>query len=84
MEGLAEERLIGACGYLAAAQLSWDLTAEFVKERKAFGKPLVAFQNTQFKLAELRTELDLAQSYVDQCVAAFNAGKLTAVRVGQP
>jgi acyl-CoA dehydrogenase len=79
MEGLAEERLIGAAGYLAAAQLSWDLTAEFVKERKAFGKPLVAFQNTQFKLAELRTELDLAQSYVDQCVAAFNAGKLTAV-----
>jgi acyl-CoA dehydrogenase len=79
MEGLAEERLIGACGYLAAAQLSWDLTADFVKERKAFGKPLAAFQNTQFKLAELRTDLDVAQNYVDQCVAAFNAGKLTAV-----
>jgi alkylation response protein AidB-like acyl-CoA dehydrogenase len=79
MEGLAEERLIGACGYLAAAQLSWDLTADYVQERKAFGKPLAAFQNTQFKLAELRTELDIAQSYVDQCVAAFNAGQLTAV-----
>ena len=79
MEGLAEERLIGACGYLAAGQLSWDLTAEYVRERKAFGKPLTAFQNTQFKLAELRTELDIAQTYVDQCVAAFNAGKLTAV-----
>ena len=79
MEGLAEERLLGACGYLAGAQLSWDLTAEFVKERKAFGKPLAGFQNTQFKLAELRTELDLAQTYVDQCVAAFNDGKLTAV-----
>ncbi|MEP0202166.1 MAG: acyl-CoA dehydrogenase family protein [Halioglobus sp.] len=79
MEGLAEERLIGAAGYLAAAQLSWDLTAEFVKERKVFGKPLTAFQNTQFKLSELRTELDLAQNYVDQCVAAFNAGQLTAV-----
>ncbi len=79
MEGLAEERLLGACGYLAAAQLSWDLAADYVKERKAFGKPLVAFQNTQFKLAELRTELDLAQSFVDQCVAAFNAGNLTAV-----
>ncbi|MEP4484419.1 acyl-CoA dehydrogenase family protein [Marinobacter alexandrii] len=79
MEGLAEERLIGAAGYLAAAQLSWDLTAEFVKERKVFGKSLAAFQNTQFKLSELRTELDLAQNYVDQCVAAFNAGQLTAV-----
>jgi acyl-CoA dehydrogenase len=79
MEGLAEERLIGACGYLAAAQLSWDLTYDYVRERKAFGKPLDAFQNTQFKLAELRTELDIAQSYVDQCVVAFNAGQLTAV-----
>lgn len=79
MEGLAEERLIGACGYLAAAQLSWDLTCAYVKERKAFGKPLAAFQNTQFKLAELRTDLDIAQNYVDQCVAAFNAGQLNAV-----
>lgn len=79
MEGLAEERLMGAVGYLAAAQLSWDLTAEYVKERKAFGKPLAAFQNTQFKLAELRTELDVAQCYVDQSVAAFNEGQLSAV-----
>lgn len=79
MEGLAEERLIGAVGYLASAQLSWDLTAAFVKERKAFGKPLAALQNTQFKMAELRTELDMAQCYVDQQVAAFNAGCLTAV-----
>ena len=79
MDGLAEERLIGACGYLSAAQLSWDLTADYVKERKAFGKPIAAFQNTQFQLAALRTELDIAQSYVDQCVAAFNAGQLTAV-----
>jgi acyl-CoA dehydrogenase len=79
MEGLAEERLLGAAGYIAGAQLSYDLTAEYVKERKAFGKPLSAFQNTQFKLAELRTELDIAQTYVDQCVAAFNAGALTPV-----
>jgi alkylation response protein AidB-like acyl-CoA dehydrogenase len=79
MEGLAEERLIGSAGYLSAAQVSWDLTSDYVRERKAFGKPLAAFQNTQFKLAELRTELDIAQTYVDQCVAAFNGGALTAV-----
>ena len=78
MKGLAEERLIGAAGYIAGAQLSWDLTADYVKERKAFGKPLAAFQNTQFKLAEMRTELDIAQTYVDQCVRAFSAGQLTA------
>jgi alkylation response protein AidB-like acyl-CoA dehydrogenase len=79
MEGLAEERLIGACGYLSAAQVSFDLTANYVRERKAFGKPLAAFQNTQFKLAELRAELDFAQTYVDQCVRAQNAGQLSAV-----
>lgn len=79
MDGLAEERLIGACAYLASAQLSWDLTADYVSERKAFGKPIAAFQNTQFTLAQLRMELDIAQNYVDQCVAAFNAGQLTAV-----
>lgn len=79
MVGLAEERLIGAVGYLSAAQLSFDLTADYVKQRHAFGKPLAAFQNTQFRLAELRMELDVAQTYVDQCVAAFNAGALTPV-----
>ena len=79
MEGLAEERLLGMIGYLGAAQLSWDLTLDFVKERKVFGKSLSKFQNTQFKLAELRTELDHAQVYTDQCVRAFNAGQLTAV-----
>ena len=79
MEGLAEERLIGACGYLSAAQLSYDLAADYVKERKIFGKPVAAFQNTQFTLAELRTELDFAQAYLDQCVAAQNAGCLSAV-----
>ncbi len=79
MKGLAEERLLGAVGYLSSAQLSWQLTLEYVKERKAFGKTISAFQNTQFKLAEMRTQLDFAQVYVDQCVAAFNAEQLTAV-----
>jgi alkylation response protein AidB-like acyl-CoA dehydrogenase len=79
MKGLAEERLIGAVGYLSAAQVSWDLTASYVNDRKAFGKPLAAFQNTQFKMAEMRTQLDIAQVYVDQCVKSINAGQLSAV-----
>jgi alkylation response protein AidB-like acyl-CoA dehydrogenase len=77
MQGLAEERLIGAVGYLTGAQLSWDLTADYVRQRKAFGKPLTAFQNTQFKMAEMRTQLDIMQVYVDQCVVAFAQGALT-------
>jgi acyl-CoA dehydrogenase len=79
MKGLAEERLIGACGALSSAQLSYDLAAAYAHERKAFGKTLAGFQNTQFKLAELRTELDVAQCFIDQCVRAINAGALTAV-----
>jgi acyl-CoA dehydrogenase len=79
MKGLAEERLIGACGALSSAQLSYDLAAAYAHERKAFGKTLAGFQNTQFKLAELRTELDIAQCFIDQGVRAINAGMLTAV-----
>lgn len=78
MQGLAEERLIGACGFISTAQKAFEVTREFVMERKAFGKPLSGFQNTQFKLADLRTEIDVAQAYVDACVAAYNDGKLTA------
>ncbi len=79
MEGLAEERLISAAMALSAAQLSFDLTLEFVKERKVFGKSLAGFQNTQFKLAELRAELDVAQIFIDQCVSAHSARQLTSV-----
>ncbi len=83
MEALGEERLIGACQYLAAGQLSFDLTLDYVRQRKVFGKRLADFQNTQFRLAELRSELDIAQCFVDQCVRAFNAGALTAVEAAK-
>ncbi len=79
MQGLAEERLLGACGYLSAAQKAFDVTVDFVRERKAFGQAVADFQNTQFKLAELRAQLDMAQCYIDQCVAAHNEKQLTAV-----
>lgn len=79
MESLAEERLIGAVGFLAAAQKAFDLTREFVRERVVFGRKLAEMQNSQFELASLRTALDIQQVYIDQQVAALNAGKLTAV-----
>lgn len=78
MEGLAEERLIAATGYMAHARHAFDVTREFVMERKVFGKPLSHKQNTQFKLAELDTEIDIMQVYVDHCIALHNEGKLTA------
>ncbi|MCK5770345.1 acyl-CoA dehydrogenase family protein [Algiphilus sp.] len=78
MQGLAEERLIAACGNLAGARAAIDVTREFVRNRKVFGKPLSKMQNTRFKLAALDTDADIAQVYVDRCVAEHNAGRLTA------
>ena len=78
MAGLAEERLIAACGNVAAAKVAMELTKEFVQERKVFGKPLSKMQNTRFKIAELDAEIDIAQCYVDRCVEMVNDGKLDA------
>ncbi len=75
---LAQERLVAAIGFTATAQTAFDLTLEYVKDRRAFGKPIGAFQNTRFKMAQMRAELDMAQTHVDQCVMLLNAGELTA------
>ncbi len=75
---LAQERLVAAIGFLATAQTAFDITLDYVKERRAFGKPIGAFQNTRFKMATMRAELDMAQTYVDQCVLLLNAGELAA------
>ncbi len=74
---LEQERLVAAIGFMAAAQTAFDLTLEYVKERRAFGRPIGAFQNSRFKMAQMRAELDALQTYVDQCVLLFNAGKLS-------
>ncbi|ULQ45412.1 acyl-CoA dehydrogenase family protein [Flagellatimonas centrodinii] len=79
MQGLAEERLIAACGNVAAARVALDVTREFVRNRKVFGKPLSTLQNTRFKLAALDAELDIAQVYVDRCVEQHNLGLLDPV-----
>lgn len=78
MEGLAEERLIGAVGYIANARRAFDITHEFVMQRNLFGKALSEQQNTQFHMAEMDVEIDMAQVYVDHCVAEHNAGRLTS------
>ena len=78
MEGLAEERLIGAVGYIANARRAFDITREYVMQRNLFGQPLSEQQNTQFRMAELDAEIDMAQVYVDHCVSEHNAGRLTS------
>ncbi|HZD53442.1 MAG TPA: acyl-CoA dehydrogenase family protein [Woeseiaceae bacterium] len=76
MHFLAEERLLGAVGYLAAADAAFDITMDYVQDRKAFGRRIADFQNTRFKLADMRTQIDVAQAYVDQCVLEHNSGDL--------
>jgi acyl-CoA dehydrogenase len=78
MRGLAEERLIAAAGYLGNAWAAFEVTVEFVKQRKVFGSRLSELQNTRFKMASMRTELQVAQTYIDHCVRQQNEGKLTS------
>ncbi len=78
MHGLVEERLLAAVGFIANAEAAYEVTMEYIRERHAFGQPIAAFQNTRFKMADMRTEIDVAQAFVDQCVLQHNAGKLSA------
>ena len=71
---LAQERLSIAVTGVASAAAALGWTVEYVKERKAFGKSIADFQNTKFVLAEAKTQIDVAQAYVDQCVVKLNAG----------
>ncbi|MBE1535743.1 acyl-CoA dehydrogenase family protein [Actinomadura algeriensis] len=79
MERLSQERLSCAIGNVAHARGVLEETIEYVKERKAFGQAIGAFQHNKFLVAELITKLDVAQAFVDQCLAAHVAGELGAV-----
>ena len=78
VHNLPQERLSIAAAGVAAAQAALGWTLDYVKERTAFGQPVGSFQNSRFRLAEMRTEIDIAQVFVDRCVEALNAGELTA------
>jgi long-chain-acyl-CoA dehydrogenase len=68
MHEIPKERLSIATIAMASAQKAFDMTVQYVKERQVFGKPLMDFQNTQFKLAELKTQLTAGWALVDQCI----------------
>jgi acyl-CoA dehydrogenase len=76
MERLPYERLQIALGAVASAEQALLLTTRYVKERKAFGKPLFDLQNTRFKLAECRAKVHIGRVFVDQCIARLVAGQL--------
>ncbi|HEM46428.1 MAG TPA: acyl-CoA dehydrogenase, partial [Alphaproteobacteria bacterium] len=75
MEKLQQERLCIAVSSMASCWRSLDDTVDYVRERKAFGQPIAAFQNTQFKLAELATQIEIGQAFVDKLLAAHVRGE---------
>ncbi|MCW3840930.1 acyl-CoA dehydrogenase family protein [Micromonospora yasonensis] len=76
---LAQERLSCSVAAIAQATAALQWTIEYVRERHAFGNPIGSLQHTRFTLAELSTEIDITQAYVDLCVLALNAGDLDPV-----
>jgi acyl-CoA dehydrogenase len=76
MAELPRERIIIAAQAVNAIDLALATTLDYVKQRKAFGKPLLEFQNSQFKLADLKAEATAAKVFVNFCVEQLLAGKL--------
>jgi alkylation response protein AidB-like acyl-CoA dehydrogenase len=76
MEQLPWERIQIAITAVASAQAAIDWTVQYVKDRKVFGQPVAAFQNTRYKLAELQTEVQVAQVFLDKCLELVLADKL--------
>lgn len=76
MQQLPQERLLIAVGAVATMQRAIDETLAYVRERQVFGAPLLAMQNTRFKLAECQTQATVARSFVDDCIARLGRGEL--------
>jgi len=77
MRQLAQERLSVAIVAVAACERALEITLEYCKERTAFGQSIGSFQNSRFKLAEMKTETEIARVYVDRCIEELNAGDLS-------
>ncbi|MBA2282571.1 MAG: acyl-CoA dehydrogenase family protein [Acidimicrobiia bacterium] len=78
VQNLAQERLSIAVTGVAAARAAFGHALAYAKERTAFGQPVGSFQHSRFRLAEMATEVEVAQAFVDRCVVALNDGELTA------
>lgn len=77
MSKLPQERLIIAISAMAGAEAAFEMTVAYCAERTAFGRPIGDFQHTRFLLAELKTELTIGRVFVDRCIEAHAAGRLT-------
>jgi acyl-CoA dehydrogenase len=75
MEKLQQERLCIAVASIASCRRALHDTIDYVRQRRAFGQPIARFQNTQFKLAELATEVEVGQAFIDKLLAAHIRGE---------
>ncbi|MNV38274.1 Acyl-CoA dehydrogenase, short-chain specific [compost metagenome] len=78
MKELAWERLTIAVSSISGAQAVLDHTIDYTRGRTVFGKPIIDFQNSRFKLADLKAEITVGQTYVDRCMELCLAHKLTS------
>lgn len=83
MERLPQERLSNAISNLAHAWPILEETVAYAQERMAFGQPIGQFQHVKFQLAEMRTTMDVAQSFVDECILRHTEGRLTAAEAAK-
>ncbi len=79
MSHLPRERLGVSAKAIATTRAIFDSTVDYCRQRQAFGKPLTDKQHIRFELAEMSTEIDIAESYVDRSVLAYNSGTLSAI-----
>jgi acyl-CoA dehydrogenase len=78
MQQLPQERLLVAIRCATAIEAALDWTVAYTQERAAFGRPLAGFQNTRFKLADIKTASAACRVFVDRCIELHAEGKLTA------
>ncbi|NDJ91359.1 acyl-CoA dehydrogenase family protein [Mycolicibacter kumamotonensis] len=83
MHNLPSERLSIAISAIAGARETWRHTLQYAKDRKAFGQSIGNFQHNRFLLAEMDTELELGEQYIDRCLQAVVDGELTAVEAAK-
>jgi acyl-CoA dehydrogenase len=79
MQELAQERLVQAIRAVSSAEAAVEWTIDYVQERKMFGQTLADFQNTQFKLAEMHSELLMQRVFIDHCCLLHHEGRLDAI-----
>jgi len=79
MSHLPRERLGVSAKAMATTRAIFELTCDYCRDRRAFGRPLTGNQHVRFELAEMATEIDIAEAYVDKSVTAYNAGELTPI-----